>query len=117
VNDRPCIKGRAFLARPIVALVDSRDAAAAATDMVEHRFGDFQPRALGAASLWRPCGVNRARTPWASGAGLVPAAAAASVRAETIALSSARFALDQPAKGVPTAPGSASAAPARRTAQ
>jgi hypothetical protein len=37
----------------------------------------------------------------ASDAGLVSAAAAALVRAETIALSSARFALDQPAKGVP----------------
>jgi hypothetical protein len=52
----------------------------------------------------------------ASGTGLIPAAEAALARASNTALSSAVFAFDHPAKGVPTAPGSASAPLARLSA-
>ena len=42
---RPCIESSTLLGRPIVALVDSRDAASATAGMVQHRLGGFEPDA------------------------------------------------------------------------
>jgi hypothetical protein len=40
---RPCIERSPLFGSPIVALVYPCDAAAAAADMVQHRFGNFEP--------------------------------------------------------------------------
>ena len=42
---RPCVERSALLGCPIVALVHAGDAAAAAADVVQHRFGYFEPNA------------------------------------------------------------------------
>jgi hypothetical protein len=41
----PGIERGALLCRPIMALIDANDPGATAADMVQHRFGDFEPHA------------------------------------------------------------------------
>jgi hypothetical protein len=103
---RPGVERGTLLCRPVVALVHARDAAAAAADVIEDAFGTSSrtPRRCNpvATVRGRSCSVHGT-----SGVAIVLDAAATFDRASVLALSSAAFAFDHPAKGVPRKPGSA----------
>ena len=105
---RPCVERSALLGCPIVTLIDPGNSAAAAADMVQNRFRHFKPHTK-ALQAGGDCAAQIVHAPRDKRRRACAGRAAALVRASMIALSSARFAFDQPAKGVPTAPGSTSA--------
>jgi hypothetical protein len=59
----PCIEGRTLLDRPVMTLIDARNASAAAADMVQNRLGDFETdsQALQAGGKRSPQIVNAPR--------------------------------------------------------
>jgi hypothetical protein len=96
---RPCVERGALFGCPIVSLINPSDPAAAAADVVQHGFRHLKRT----RRCCKPVANVRRRVvnaPSARGAGLVPPNAAL-FSASTVALSSAAFAFDQPADGLP----------------